>query len=78
MLLSIRLFSPAADRISRIAPRVGKIGIRLASSLRPINAQQRIFFSCNPSQFSEGLSIWSITNTSTGPLAGTSLKPSCS
>ena len=29
-------------------------------------------------QFSEGLSIWSITNTFTGPLAGTSLKPSCS
>ena len=29
-------------------------------------------------QFSEGLSIWSITNTSTGPLAGTSFKPSCS
>ena len=30
------------------------------------------------SQFSEGLSIWSITNKSTGPLAGTSFKPSCS
>jgi hypothetical protein len=29
-------------------------------------------------QFSEGLSTWSITSTSTGPLAGTSLKPSCS
>jgi hypothetical protein len=29
-------------------------------------------------QFSAGLSRWSITNTSTGPLTGTSLKPSCS
>ena len=29
-------------------------------------------------QFLEGLSIWSITNTSTGPFAGTSFKPSCS
>jgi len=29
------------------------------------------------SQFSEGLSTWSMTRTSTGPLPGSSLRPSC-
>jgi hypothetical protein len=86
-LLSTGMFSLLANRFSQIeSARGGDVRALVAdlivilAGVEPAVNQHStadLLFS-QWSQFSEGLSIWSITNTSTGPLAGTSFKPSCS